>query len=77
MAIRKTDAEKRREERRNYQKLERRLVLLAWLNGKFGFRENKELLGALKEAGEGFDEEGRSHVVGLLLARARNGSPPG
>ena len=69
MPARKSDAEKRCEERRNYQKLERRLVLLAWLNGKFGFRENKELLGAIKEAGEGFDEEGRSHVLGLLLAR--------
>jgi hypothetical protein len=39
-----TASEKRAEERRNYQKLEGRLVLLAWLQGKFGFAGNKELL---------------------------------
>lgn len=63
------DATKRAEERKNYQKLERRLVLLAWLNDKFGFSENKTLLESLKEAGEGFSEEGISHVTGNLLSR--------
>jgi len=69
MPRRQTDAQRRAEERRNYQKLEGRLALLAWLNDKFGFRENPELLAFTGEAGEGFDEEGRSFVTGLLLGR--------
>ena len=69
MAKKQTTAEQRKQERQNYQKLERRLVLLAWLNAKFGFQKNRELLAALKDTGEGFDEEGRSYVVGRFLSR--------
>jgi len=60
---------KRAEERRNYQKLERRLVLLSWLLDKFGFRENKELLEFTAQADEGFDGEGRAYVTNLLRNR--------
>lgn len=69
MAASPTDAQRRAEERRNYQKLERRLVLLSWLHGKFGFEGNREMLEFAAEAGEGFDGEGRGHVTGLLLNR--------
>lgn len=37
-----------------YVKLERRLVLLAWLNGLFGYGSNRELLADLRGANEGF-----------------------
>jgi len=50
-------------------KLEQRLVLLAWLNGLFGYKHNRELLKDMKEAGEGFDAAGRSYVYHRLLAR--------
>lgn len=79
MPPRPTDAQRRAErlraerlhaeERRNYQKLERRLVLLGWLNGRFGFANNGDLLEFAAEAGEGFDEEGRGYATGLLLGR--------
>jgi hypothetical protein len=62
-------AKKLADERRNYQKLERRLVLLAWLLGKFGFAGNKELLDFAAEAEEGFDGEGRAYVTNLLRNR--------
>lgn len=64
-----TATSKRAEERRNYQKLERRLVLLNWLLGKFGFRENKDLLEFTALADEGFDGEGRAYVTNLLRNR--------
>jgi hypothetical protein len=38
-----------------YVKLEQRLVLLAWLNGHFGYENNRDLLADMKEAAEGFD----------------------
>jgi hypothetical protein len=43
-----------------FQKLEQRLVLLAWLNGHFGYEHNSDLLADIKEAAEGFDASGRS-----------------
>ena len=64
----KTDAQKRREERQNYQKLERRLVLVGWLNAKFGFDENSKLLETLSESEDGYDGDGVSHVVGNLAS---------
>ncbi len=45
-----------------YVKLEERLVLLAWLNDQFGFKNNRDLLADMEEAAEGFDASGRSHV---------------
>jgi hypothetical protein len=50
-------------------KLEQRLVLLAWLNGLFGYKSNRDLLADMKEAGEGFDAAGRSYVYHRLEAR--------
>ena len=38
-----------------FLKLEQRLLLLAWLNGLFGFENNRNLLADIKEAAEGFD----------------------
>jgi hypothetical protein len=52
-----------------YVKLERRLVLLAWLNDLFGYRSNRDLLADMKEAAEGFDASGRSFVYHRLIAR--------
>jgi len=45
-----------------YVKLEQRLVLLAWLNSRFGYRSNRELLEDMKRVGEGFDAFGRSGI---------------
>jgi hypothetical protein len=52
-----------------YVKLEQRLVLLAWLNGHFGYENNRDLLADMKDAGEGFDASGRSYVYHRLEAR--------
>ena len=52
-----------------YVKLEQRLVLLAWLNGLFGYENNRDLLADIKAAGEGFDASGRSYVYHQLEAR--------
>ena len=52
-----------------YTRLEQRLVLLAWLNGLFGYRHNRDLLADVKEAAEGFDASGRSYVRHRLEAR--------
>ncbi len=38
---------------------EQRLVLVAWLNGLFGYGRNRDLLADVKECGEGFDASGR------------------
>jgi hypothetical protein len=52
-----------------YVKLEQRLVLLAWLNGHFGYENNRDLLADMQDAGEGFDASGRSYVYHRLEAR--------
>lgn len=52
-----------------YVKLEQRLTLLAWLNGLFGFENNRDLLADVSEAAEGFDASGRSYVHHRLIAR--------
>ena len=52
-----------------YVKLEQRLVLLAWLNGHFGYENNRDLLADIKAAGEGFDASGHSYVYHRLEAR--------
>ena len=36
-----------------YVKLEERLLLLAWLNGLFGYQRNRDLLADMKKATEG------------------------
>lgn len=52
-----------------YTKLEKRLVLLAWLNDLFGYSSNRDLLVDMKEAVEGFDASGHSFVYYRLIAR--------
>jgi len=52
-----------------YVKLEQRLVLLAWLNGHFGYEKNRDLLADMKESAEGFDASGRSYLYHQLEAR--------
>lgn len=52
-----------------YVKLEQRLVLLAWLNGQFGYGNNRDLLADMKEAAEGFDASGRAYIYHRLEAR--------
>ena len=52
-----------------YIKLEQRLILLAWLNNQFGYKNNQELLQDIRESDEGFDAEGRTHVYRRLMSR--------
>ena len=52
-----------------YIKLEQRLILVAWLNNQFGYKNNQELLQDIRESGEGFDAEGRTHVYRRLMSR--------
>ena len=52
-----------------YIKLEQRLILLAWLNHLFGYKNNRELLQDIREADEGFDTEGHSYVYRRLTSR--------
>ena len=53
----------------SYLQLEKRLVLLAWLNQQFGFQTNEEALTDAKEAAEGFNADGRSHLSVRLETR--------
>lgn len=57
--------------KREYVKLERRLVLLAWLNDLLGYESNRELLADTREVEEGFDASGRSYIYHHLEARGR------
>lgn len=52
-----------------YQKLENRLLLLSWLNSLLGYARNRDLLEDMKQAEEGFDAQGRSHIYYRLLSR--------
>ena len=52
-----------------YVKLERRLVLLAWLNSLFGYGSNQELLSDTKRVAEGFDPSGRSFIFHHMVGR--------
>jgi len=61
-----------------YIKLEKRLVLLAWLNDLFGYKSNQGLLSDMKEADEGFDPYGRSFIYYRLIGRGdKLGLPQG
>ncbi len=51
------------------QKLENRLVLLAWLNHLLGYEKNRDLLADCKEVEEGYRSDGHSHLYHHLLAR--------
>ena len=53
----------------SYVQLEKRLVLVAWLNEQFGFQTNETALLDAKEAAEGFNANGRSHLSVRLETR--------
>ena len=53
-----------------YAKLEQRLVLLSWLNERLGYNNNRELLADIKQADEGFNADGHSHIYTRLTSRA-------
>jgi len=59
-----------------YVKLEQRLVLLAWLNGHFGYENNRDLLSDMREAGEGYDPYGRSYLHHHLAGRGEKCKVP-
>jgi hypothetical protein len=52
-----------------YVKLEKRLVLLAWINSQFGYKDNTSLLRDMRDVEEGFDATGRSYVYHRLESR--------
>ena len=52
-----------------YLKLENRLVLLSWLNRLLGYAHNRDLLEDIKQADEGYDASGRSHIYHRLVSR--------
>ena len=51
-------------------KLEQHLTLLAWLHQWLGYQDTRELLADISQAQEGFDSDGRSHVLARLSARS-------
>jgi hypothetical protein len=55
--------------KREYFRLENRLVLVAWLNSLFGYEHNRDMLKDLADVGEGVDSTGRSHIISRLLSR--------
>lgn len=52
-----------------YTKLEKRLILLSWLNSLLGYRSNRELLEDCKTVAEGFGSDGCSYIYHHLIAR--------
>jgi len=58
-----------RDRTQQYGKLENRLVLLAWLNSLLGYERNRDLLEDMKQAEEGFDAEGHSHIYYRMISR--------
>ena len=52
-------------------------MLLGWANLQFGFKSNGALFDALKEVGEGYDSDGRSHVARMLGSRQQCAVPSG
>ena len=57
--------------------LESQLLLLGWANRQFGFESNEELFDFMKDAGEGYDSDGRSHVARMIESRHRCAVGPG
>ena len=53
----------------DYAKLEQRLVLLSWLNDRLGYNNNRELLADIKQADEGYDANGHSHIYTRITSR--------
>ena len=52
-------------------RLEQRLVLLAWLHQRLGYKDTAELLEDAKLAPEGYDPDGRSYVCLRLIGHSR------
>jgi len=52
-----------------FVRLEKRLVLAAWLNSLLGYKDNREMLRDTKGVAEGFDGQGRSHLYHHLRGR--------
>ena len=63
--------------RKTLAQLESQLMLLGWANRQFGFESNEKLFTAMKEAGEGYDSDGRSHLARMLGSRNQCAVPPG
>lgn len=55
---------------RGYARLAQKLVLLDWLHQRLGYDNTEQLLADIKQADEGFDPEGRSHIHARLSSRA-------
>ena len=55
-----------------YARLEQRLALLNWLHGQLGYRDTLDLLRDIREADEGFDANGRSHISTRLETRSKH-----
>ena len=55
---------------RGYARLAHQLVLLAWLHQRLGYDDTEQLLADVKQADEGFDPQGRSHIHARLVSRA-------
>ena len=55
---------------RGYARLAQNLVLLDWLHQRLGYDNTEQLLADIKQADEGFDPEGRSHIHARLSSRA-------
>lgn len=57
------------ENKQQYQMLENRLILIAWLNSLLGYDSNREMLEDMKQADEGFDASGHSHIYHRIISR--------
>ena len=55
---------------RGYARLAQKLVLLDWLHQRLGYDNTEQLLADIKQADEGFNPEGRSHIYARLASRA-------
>lgn len=55
---------------RGYARLAQKLTLLDWLHQRLGYDNTEQLLADIKQADEGFDPEGRSHIHARLASRA-------
>ena len=55
---------------RGYARLAQKLILLDWLHQQLGYDNTEQLLADVKQADEGFDPEGRSHIHARIVSRA-------
>ena len=69
MAKAKTTTKQNGDKKQDYVRLERRLLLLAWLNDLFGYEKIKDLLDDIEEAEEGWPAAGASYACQRLESR--------